>query len=172
MRLLIPSKLIKQWHADLSRAGSREIGGVLFGEQLAEGDFRIVEVRLQRFRGGTATSFHRRGRTARKQILALHKKFGSDPKRFNYLGEWHSHPTAHVCPSLQDEVTMYKLLADQGKAVNFLVLMILKLDDQNRLQIGAMSFLSSGHKVLCEIEIENDCAVPKAVAVNEKEVSK
>ena len=158
MRLRIPSELIERWCTELSRAGAREIGGVLFGEQLAEGDFRIVEARRQRFGGGTCTSFHRRGGSARKQILALHEQFGSDPERFNYLGEWHTHPNAPVCPSLQDEVTMYQLLADQGEAVNFLVLIILKLDEEERLQIGAMTFLSSGHRIRCEIEIEDDYA--------------
>ena len=172
MRLRIPSELIEQWRADLSRAGAREIGGVLFGEQLAEGDFRIVKARRQRFPRGTATSFHRHGSGARKQILALHKNFGSDPERFNYLGEWHSHPNAPVWPSRQDEVTMYELLADQGKSVNFLVLMILKLDDQKRVQIGAMTFLSSRHTIRCEIDIENDDAIPKAATGNDKGTSK
>ena len=160
MRLRIPNELIERWRTELSRAGETEIGGVLFGEQLTEGDFRIVEARRQRFRGGTRTSFHRRGVGARKQILALHKQFGSDPKRFNYLGEWHTHPHAPVWPSLQDEVTMYQLLADQGDAVNFLVLVILTLDEEERLQIGAMTFLSSGHRIRCQIEIENDHAEP------------
>ena len=171
MRLRISSELIEQWRADLSRAGAREIGGVLFGEQLAEGDFRIVKAMRQRFPGGTATSFHRHGSSARRQILALHKKFGSDPERFNYLGEWHSHPNAPVWPSRQDEVTMYKLLADQGESVNFLILMILRLDDQRRVQIGAMTFLSSGHTIGCEIEVENDGATPKATTANKKETS-
>ena len=155
MRLRIPSDVINRWRKELSRAGAIEIGGVLFGEQLAEGDFRVVEVRRQRFGGGTCTSFHRRGAGARKQILALHKQFGSDPERFNYLGEWHTHPNSPVCPSIQDEVTMFQLLADQGEAVNFLVLIILKLDEVEQLQIGAKTFLSSGHRIHCEIEIES-----------------
>ncbi len=156
MRLRIPSDVINRWRKEVSRAGAREIGGILFGEQLAEGDFRVVEARQQRFGGGTCTRFHRRGAGARKQVLALHKQFGDDPERFNYLGEWHTHPNAPVWPSLQDEVTMYQLLADQGEAVNFLVLVILKVDEEEGLQIGAMTFLSSGHRIRCEIEIEND----------------
>ena len=171
MRLRIPSELIEQWRADLSRAGAREIGGVLFGEQLAEGDFRIVKAMRQRFPGGTATSFHRHGSSARKQILALHKKFGSDPERFNYLGEWHSHPNAPVWPSRQDEIAMYRLLADQGESVNFLVLIIVRLDDQKRVQIGAMTFLSSKHTIQCEIEIENDGARAQGHYDEQKETS-
>lgn len=147
--------MIERWASDLEGAGRREIGGVLFGEQIAEGDFRIVEATRQRFFGGTATTFKRRGGAARREILALHKKFGGDPERFNYLGEWHSHPTAPAWPSLQDEITMYNLLADQGEAVNFLVLIIVKLDTDARFRICARTYLASGQKINCEIEIEN-----------------
>ena len=146
--------MIERWAADLKRAGRKEIGGVLFGEQIAEGDFRIVETTRQRFFGGTATTFKRRGGGARKEVLALHERFGRDPERFNYFGEWHSHPIAPAWPSLQDELTMYNLLADQGGAVNFLVLIIVKLDEQARFHIGARTYLASGHKLNCEIEIE------------------
>lgn len=147
--------MIECWAADLKRAGRKEIGGVLFGEQMAEGDFRIIEATRQRFFGGTATTFKRRGGAARREILALHKKFGGDPQRFNYFGEWHSHPAAPAWPSLQDEITMYNLLADQGEAVNFLVLIIVKLDEEARFHIGAQTYLASGHKMNCEIEIED-----------------
>ncbi|WP_282611014.1 Mov34/MPN/PAD-1 family protein [Pelagibius sp. Alg239-R121] len=165
MRLRIPKAMIERWASDLKGAGRKEIGGVLFGEQIAEGDFRIVEATRQRFFGGTVTTFKRRGGAARREILALHKEFGGDPERFNYFGEWHSHPAAPVWPSLQDEITMYNLLADQGEAVNFLVLIIVKLDADAQFHIGAQTYLASGHKMNCEIEIEDAerdiaCAAP------------
>jgi len=155
MRLRIPKLIIERWADDLRRSGRKEIGGVLFGEQVAEGDFRIIEATRQRFWGGTATTFKRRGRGARKDVLALHEKFGGDAKRFNYLGEWHSHPNAPAMPSLQDEITMCNLLAEQGAAVNFLVLIIVKLDETGLFHIGAVCYLASGHKLNCEIEIED-----------------
>lgn len=154
MRLRIPRRIIERWAEDLKRAGFREIGGVLFGEQISEGDFRIVETTRQKLWGGTTTTFKRRGRAARKEILALHDKFSGSPERFNYLGEWHSHPNAPTWPSLQDETTMYNLIADQGEAVNFLVLLIMKLDQRERLNISAQTYLASGHTLGCEIEIE------------------
>lgn len=172
MKLRIPKKMIERLAVDLERAGSREIGGVLFGEQLAEGDFRIIEATRQRFFGGTATTFNRRGRGARKEILALHEKASSDPERFNYLGEWHSHPNAPAQPSVQDEFTMHELLTDQGGAVNFLVLMIMKLDDRQRLHLGAVTYLASGHKLQCEIEIEDEIAATSGVGENDKETSR
>jgi hypothetical protein len=146
--------MIERWTSDLKGAGLKETGGVLFGEQIAEGDFRIVEATRQRFFSGSATTFKRRGAAARKDILDLHKRFDGDPERFNYLGEWHSHPNAPVVPSLQDEITMYKLLAEQGEAVNFLVLIIVRLDAEAGFHIGARTYLASGHKLNCEIELE------------------
>lgn len=154
MKLRIPNTTIKQWASDLKAAGYREIGGVLFGEQIAEGDFRLVEATRQHIRGGTATTFNRRGATARKEILRLHERTGGNPDRFNYLGEWHSHPNTPTVPSLQDEITMYELLADQAGAVNFLVLIIVRLEAEARVCIGAQTYLGSGHKLSCEIEIE------------------
>lgn len=168
MRLRIPKILIERWESDLASADRKEIGGVLFGEQIAEGDFRVVEATRQRFFGGTATSFKRRGGAARNDVLDLHRKFGGNPERFNYLGEWHSHPNAPVVPSLQDEVTMHQLLADQGAAVNFLVLIIVRLDVHARLHIGTRCYLASGHKMNCEIEIEGD-AVRSVVIEQEEE---
>lgn len=172
MRLRIPTSIIEQWAADLDRASHKEVGGVLFGEQITEGDFRIVEITRQQFFGGTATTFKRRGGVARKEILALHEKFGGDPKRFNYLGEWHSHPNAPAWPSLQDECTMQKLLADQGGVVNFLILIIVKLDEQAKFHICARAYLASGHNLNCEIEIEateGDVADEASIDKQEKE---
>lgn len=155
MNLRIPKVMIENWSLDLSRAGQREIGGVLFGEQITEGEFRVVKATRQRLWGGTETTFNRRGRSARNDILKLHEKFGGVPERFNYLGEWHSHPSAPAWPSVQDERTMVNLLVDQGDAVNFLILIIVKLDSQARFQISARAYLASGHELACEIQIEH-----------------
>lgn len=150
LKLKIPHPTIEAWEHDLNCAGSREIGGVLFGEQIKEGEFRIVDATRQHF-GGTQLHFHRRGRQARKDILALHDRYGRNTKRFNYLGEWHSHPNAPTIPSMRDEVTMYQLLADQAGAVNFLVLAIVRLAESGTVEIGARSYLSSGQIIDCEI---------------------
>lgn len=155
MKLRIPHPTIEAWMHDLTRAGAREIGGVLFGEQLKEGEFRIVDATCQRLGGGTKSRFHRRGGQARKHVLALHDRFGGDAKRFNYLGEWHSHPNAPVVPSIRDEITMHQLLADQAGAVNFLVLVIVRLTRPGTVEIGAQSYLSTGQTIACEIVPES-----------------
>ena len=154
MRIRIDSQTIDYWMKHLTRAGPREIGGVLFGEQLDEGYFRIVEATRQRFGRGTYNLFLRRGAQARKKILALHRRYGGRPERFNYLGEWHSHPNALAIPSTRDEMTMSQLLEDQAGAVNFLVLVVVRISHAGALEIGAWAYLASGHVVTCEVEME------------------
>ena len=151
MKLKITRPTFEAWVHDLTRAGPREIGGVLFGEQIKEGEFRIVDATRQRFGGGTKLHFLRRGGQARKHIHALHDRFGGDAKRFNYLGEWHSHPNAPVIPSTRDKLTMHQLLAEQAGAVNFLVLAIVRLDQSGAVEISAHSYLSTGQTIPCEI---------------------
>ena len=151
MKLRIPRPTIEAWMHDLTRAGPREIGGVLFGEQIKEGDFRIVDAARQRLGRGTKARFHRRGGQARNHILALHDRLGGDARRFNYLGEWHSHPNAPVVPSTRDEITMHQLLADQAGAVNFLVLVIVRLTRSDTMDIGAQTYLSTGQTIACKI---------------------
>ncbi|SMC99743.1 Mov34/MPN/PAD-1 family protein [Primorskyibacter flagellatus] len=172
MRLRIPNAIVERWASDLKRAGLREIGGVLFGEQIAEGDFRIVEATRQRFWGGTVTTFKRRGGAARKEILRLHERTGGNPERFNYLGEWHSHPMAPTVPSCRDETTMYELLADQAGAVNFLLLVIVRLDEEGQVRVGAQTYLGSGHKLSCGVEIEGADHDAMDVAFDEEEEEK
>ena len=155
MKIRLPKNLAKRWHKALTDAGSKEIGGVIFAEQLIPGDFRIVDFTLQKIWGGTPTSFRRNGSDARRQVLELHEAFGNEPNRFNYFGEWHSHPNAPPIPSLQDELTMRQLLAEQGDAVNFLVLIIAKLIQQNQLGLEPVAYLSSGQKIACEINVED-----------------
>lgn len=155
MRIRVPQQTIDDWLRRLTRAGLHEIGGVLFGEQICEGTFRIVTATCQRSWPRSHNAFRRRGAQARRDVLSLHRRYGEQPERFNYLGEWHSHPNAAAIPSLRDEMTMFDLLADQRGAVNFLVLMIVRISQAGLLEIGARSYLASGHVLPCAIALED-----------------
>lgn len=91
MKLRIAQKTLDGWAKALRRARRREIGGVLFGEHVGEADFRIVEATTQA-RGGNDVAFQRKAGKARRDLKSLARRHGCDPERFNYLGEWHSHP--------------------------------------------------------------------------------
>jgi hypothetical protein len=48
-------------------------------------------------------------------------------RRFNYLGEWHSHPSFSVRPSAQDVSTMTDIVEDQNSLISFAVILIVRL---------------------------------------------
>ncbi|MYK32090.1 MAG: hypothetical protein F4051_10345, partial [Boseongicola sp. SB0670_bin_30] len=153
MKIRIGRRVVDGLVRDLQAAGSREIGGVLFAEQLDEGDFRVLEATRQ-LGDGTRSSFCREGTQARSDILAFHRQYGQRPQQFNYLGEWHSHPDAPLFPSPRDHATMIQLLADQAGAVDFLVLMLSRLSRAGGLEIGALAYLATGQQLPCEVELE------------------
>ena len=145
--------MIEDWIVSLRKARHREIGGVLFGEHVGEADFSLLAATIQTRYGGHA-SFKRDGGKARRDLKALVNRFGGEPSRFNYLGEWHSHPTALAQPSAVDEITMYRLLRDPDTNVNFLVLLINRLNAEGKLELSARTYLASGQKLPCQLVIE------------------
>ena len=155
MKIRIGRRVVDGLVRDLQAAGSREIGGVLFAEQLDEGDFRVLEATRQ-LGDGTRNSFCREGTQARSDILAFHRQYGERPRQFNYLGEWHSHPDAPLFPSPRDHATMIQLLADQAGAVDFLVLMLARLSRPGALEIAALAYLATGQQLPCEVELETE----------------
>jgi hypothetical protein len=75
-------------------------------------------------------------------------------KRFNYIGEWHSHPSFEVKPSPQDVETMVKLVTDPAFKGSFAILMIVRLDDGD-VFMGAWLFDPQG--MARTIDLETGC---------------
>ncbi|MFO0840896.1 MAG: Mov34/MPN/PAD-1 family protein [Gemmataceae bacterium] len=127
MKVVLPRDIAATLHSALAAAGSREVGGVLMGEHVAEDEFVVREVTVQE-EGGTFAYFLR----AIKSILAPLERFfrrtGHNYRRFNYLGEWHSHPSFECVPSERDAQTMRELVQDPAVGANFAVLVIVRLD--------------------------------------------
>ena len=158
MKLLISQKTLDRWKIKLLDAKQKEIGGVLFGEHVGDAEFRLVDFTLQR-RRGREVSFRRKGREAGKSLKRLSKQHGNDHARFNYLGEWHSHPNAPAVPSRIDCETMQSLRRDKETDANFLVLIVVRVGGLGTLEVSATTFLASGHIVECNVRVENDSEV-------------
>jgi proteasome lid subunit RPN8/RPN11 len=110
----------------LRSTGRREVGGMLFAEQLAPGKFRVIDLSVDLYSGSHAS--FRRDPAAHKQALnAFFDRTNRDFSRFNYLGEWHSHPSFSVRPSSEDVATMTELVTDEQSAIAFAVLLIVRL---------------------------------------------
>lgn len=154
MKLRIAKQTLEAWTLALEKASTKEIGGVLFGEHVGTEDFRVVNITEQRRKGGEA-SFRRKSREAKRALKRLSAAHGNDHERFNYLGEWHSHPNTPAIPSHRDCLTMQSLLADTPSDANFLVLIIVRINGFGDIELSANTFLASGHMLECDIQIED-----------------
>lgn len=152
MRLKLPSDQLSNLCEALKAAGSNEIGGQIFGEQLAPAEFVAIELTVQRRRGSFARFFVDLVQAAR-DALRFFDRTEHRYERFNYVGEWHSHPSFAVRPSDTDVQTMQELVRDPQFRGNFAVLMITRLD-KGELSAGAWVFDRSGARTAVQLELE------------------
>ena len=98
---------------------------MLFAEQLAPAHFRVVDFSLNAHSGSYIT-FKRDPELHRQALDDFFCRTGYDFRRFNYLGEWHSHPSFSAHPSRDDIATMTDLV-ENGEEITFAALMIVRL---------------------------------------------
>jgi proteasome lid subunit RPN8/RPN11 len=153
VRVRLTSDLAGKLSDALRGASRREIGGILMGEHVSERVFLIKNLTIQR-RGGTVATFIR----AARNIVAPLKRFFVETKhdytRFNYLGEWHSHPSYPPVPSSADCETMCAIVEDPEVGANFAVLVIVRLDGNGNLAGSATLFLPQRRIIGGELSLE------------------
>ena len=135
----LPNKQRVRLRTCLRGAGRREIGGILMGEQVAPDQFRIVDFSVDD-KTGTAAHFVRSPEHHVEALESFFQKTGSDFKRFNYLGEWHSHPSFPVRPSQEDIMSMQSLVHGE-RDIDFSALMIVTLQYFFRVEAAAYMFV-------------------------------
>lgn len=145
MRLKLPADEMDKLKSALAAAGTREIGGQIFGEQLGPSDFLASDVVVQKRRGSFARFVVDLVQAARDSARFFDRT-GRNFARHNYIGEWHSHPNFEVRPSLRDRDTMRELVSDVGFRGNFAVLMIVRLDPDGTVATGAWVFDPAGYE--------------------------
>lgn len=139
LNLLLPREITERIEEALSKAKTLECGGILLGEHIGENEFAVREITVQ----GTGT-ISRFIRKVGEAVVALGKFFrlhGNDYSRFNYLGEWHSHPLFEPRPSSVDHISMLEIATSSEVGANFVVLLIVKLDQQSLLIGSAHVYL-------------------------------
>nr|WP_249817177.1 Mov34/MPN/PAD-1 family protein [Bradyrhizobium sp. 160] len=137
--------------AALKQAGVKEIGGQLFGEQLAPSDFRVTELTVQS-RPGTFARFIVDLLQAARDAVRFFDRTEHRYTRYNYIGEWHSHPSFAVQPSGTDVATMRDLVRDSQFVGYFAILMIVRLDAE-ALTAGAWLFDPQGAERAVSLEV-------------------
>jgi integrative and conjugative element protein (TIGR02256 family) len=139
VKLVLTRKTLETLRRELKRARRHEIGGVLVGEHLKEETFRVAGISVQRD-GGSRAHFERDPVQAKEFLGAFFAETGRDYARFNYLGEWHSHPVFTALPSPTDRETMYSIVEDPAVGASFAVLVICRMHPWWGLQLSAEGF--------------------------------
>jgi hypothetical protein len=122
-------------------------------EHLGDDDYRIVDLSVQR-RGGSATCFIRHPKKHHVQLDRFFERTGHNYTRFNYFGEWHSHPSFPTTPSLQDLRTMQALVCDPAVGANFLVLLVVRLELDATLDSSATVFRAHDAPARADLTME------------------
>jgi proteasome lid subunit RPN8/RPN11 len=155
MKLVLPYSLVLRLKQAMRTAGHREIGGVLVGEHLGGDSFRVADLSVQHS-GGSAVHFVRDLEQSRVFLSAFFSKTGNDYSRFNYLGEWHSHPSFSPLPSSEDVATMLSIVRDPQVGVHFAVLVIATLRGRSNIMLSATAFRSGAEPESANVEMESE----------------
>lgn len=105
-------------------------------------------------RRGTFARFVREVRAALSGIKAFFDRTSHQYEKYNYLGEWHSHPSFAPEPSGQDHAAMREIIDDPEVGATFVVLVIVKLDSDGRLIGTAHTYLPGGAAHRSDLLIE------------------
>jgi [CysO sulfur-carrier protein]-S-L-cysteine hydrolase len=140
VKIILPSLIEQELAVALCKAGQQEIGGILMGKHVVEDIYQIQDITVQREAGTFASLV----RLAEDIVVPLHHFFRKtlhDYKQFNYLGEWHSHPSFFPRPSMQDSETMWEMLQDAQTGANFAILLVVRLATSHQVEGTATVYL-------------------------------
>lgn len=139
MQVLLSRQILRRLQRELRRAGRQEIGGLLMGQHVCDETFRVVDVSIQRS-GGSDVCFIRDPKDHQAQLNSFFARTGADYARFNYLGEWHSHPSFQPLPSSTDLRTMQSIVENPDVGVNFALLLIVRRSKTATIEASVVAF--------------------------------
>lgn len=144
LTITVPPEMTLRIHKALEAAGDREIGGVVMAEHTGHNHFTVCDITVHR--RGSIASFVRHVGEAIRGIQRFFLRTGGEYSRFNYLGEWHSHPLFQPEPSQKDDASMREIVQDKGVGATFAVLLVLRLGTGNAVVGSAHTYLPDGSK--------------------------
>lgn len=123
------------------------------GEHAGPNLFVIQEMTVQR--RGAFASFVRRIEDAIGTLFAFFQETGHDYARFNYIGEWHSHPSFAPYPSRTDDLSMLQIVQDKSVGANFAALLIAKLGSEGELISTVHTYLPDGTRIQSNLRLQS-----------------
>ncbi|WP_201787871.1 Mov34/MPN/PAD-1 family protein [Neobacillus mesonae] len=128
IKVIIPTIIKQRLENELKKAGNREIGGIIMGEHIKDNTFRIYDITVQTQGGSWARFVRQLSNSVKNAFHHFFQKTHYQYTKYNYLGEWHSHPSFALTPSQNDVQTMLELVNDKNVGANFAILLIVKFD--------------------------------------------
>lgn len=144
LNLILPHEVCGTIAAALEKAGRREVGGILLAEHVGPDEFAVRDITVHR--RGTIAFFVRMIEDALGKLTSFFRDAQHDYSRFNYLGEWHSHPSFVPEPSGKDDASMRDIIQDPKVGANFVALLIVRLDGNGELLASVHAYLPDGSK--------------------------
>ena len=144
LTLVLPRDIQAKLLATLRSAGKREVGGVLMAAHVDPNRFEVMDITVHK--RGAIASFIRRIEDALGRLQAFFSRTCNQYSKFNYIGEWHSHPMFPPEPSRTDDISIHQIADDPKVGANFVVLLIVKLDSSGALVAGVHTYLPGGVK--------------------------
>lgn len=151
--ITVPAEVQAALILELAKAKNKECGGILLGEHVGSNHFAVRSLTVQRT--GTFAAFIRSLRDVVPGIKAFCAARSNDYARFNYLGEWHSHPRFSTQPSSQDHASMREIATDIAVSANFVLLLVFRLNG-NGLEGSAHTYLPDGSVHASQLEFEGN----------------
>lgn len=158
MQLIIPADLAERLHHELKGAGRREMGGILMGQNVGPDFFKLIEMTFQRS-GGRYACFSRSSAMHDRALKKFFDRTGHRYTEFNYIGEWHSHPSFALRPSDTDHATMMTLVR-RDMDVHFALLLLVKLKSDERLGLEAYVYSGDRRPERIEVVVEQGFGEP------------
>ena len=121
-------------------------------EHVGVNEFIVRDVTIHR--RGTFATFLRRIEDAWAALNRFFEDTKQDYARFNYIGEWHSHPSFVPVPSDRDHRSMYEIVSDPSVGANFAVLVIVRLNTTGILIGTAHTYLPDGRAQLSTLLVQ------------------
>jgi [CysO sulfur-carrier protein]-S-L-cysteine hydrolase len=134
------------------KSGEKEIGGMLFAQHTDVNTFRILEITAASENPGNIFNFLRELKYSLKCLQKFFERHQHKYTEYNYLGEWHSHPSFELIPSSTDDATMLEIIEDQKVGAYFAVLLIVKIQEKE-LIAKAWAYYLSGEKIECVLNL-------------------
>lgn len=159
LRIILTKKVQQTILEACQESGAREIGGMLFAHHLSHNDFKVLEATIAGEYLGTFSRFVRGLASGLKRLAMFYEKHNFRYSKYNYLGDWHSHPNFALDPSVTDDKSMVDMLMDSKVGASFLVLLIVKISNK-QLEAKAWAYFPDNKRSTCTVVLETADKAP------------